>query len=185
MSLEPEDNSDLELHQGEREALEARANLMGISFHPSLSTEKLRERVNAKLASTVDEANETSDEKKRRIRANKKKEASKLIRCRIHCQDPGKKEWPGEIITVGNSFVGTFRKYVPYNQDEPYHLPQIILDVLREKRVQVFKTKKGKNGINTREAKSIAAYAIEILPQLTADELAALAAAQQARNSIE
>ena len=93
-------------------------------------------------------------------RSRLKKKASRLIRVRIHCNDPAKKDWPGEYITVGNNAVGTYRKYVPYNQDEPFHLPEIIVNALREKRVQVFATKKSKHCIPLRESKSIPAYAI-------------------------
>lgn len=85
---------------------------------------------------------------------------------------------------MGNNAVGTYRKYVPYNQDEPTHIPQIMFNALREKRVQVFATKKGKNGIPIREAKSIAAYSIEVLQPLTQEELDELARSQVARNAL-
>lgn len=186
-----ESNDDLP-QQSEREALEQRARVLGINFHSSISTEKLRERVNAVIqGSPVSESSDSSTiqvapkgESPEARRSRKRQEASRLIRVRIHCNDPAKKEWPGEYITVGNSYVGTFRKYVPYNIDEPYQLPQILLNALREKRVQVFTTKKGKHGIPTRESKSIAAYTIEVLPQLTPEELKELAASQTARNAL-
>lgn len=186
-----ESNDDLP-QQSEREALEQRARVLNINFHSSISTEKLRERVNSVLqGSSTEQASEGSTaptlpkgETPEARRSRKRQEAAKQIRVRIHCNDPAKKEWPGEYITVGNSYVGTFRKYVPYNIDEPYHIPQILLNALREKRVQVFTTKKGKHGIPTRESKSIAAYTIEVLPPLTAEELKELAVSQTARNAL-
>lgn len=175
------------LQQDERESLEARARILNINFHTNISTEKLRERVNAAIQGNspetdVDRPAKGESDAVRRSRL--KKEASKLIRVRIHCNDPAKKEWPGEYITVGNNAVGTYRKYIPYNQDEPTHIYQIMFNALREKRVQVFATKKGKNGIPIREAKSIAAYTIEVLNPLTEDELNKLAQSQVARNAL-
>lgn len=181
--------------QSEREALEQRATLLGINYHTNISTDKLRERVNAKISGASTEASEDGNapsnpavgiakESPEAKRSRKRKEASVLVRVRIHCNDPAKKDWPGEYITVGNNVVGTFRKYIPYNLDEPYQIPRIIINALREKRVQVFATKKGKHGIPTRESKSIAAYTIEELPQLTEEELSDLARSQAARDAL-
>lgn len=177
-------NEDLP-QQDELTALKARATVLGIQFHPNISLDKLRERVNATLQGNGPEpsAPEKGESDVAR-RSRLKKKASRLIRVRLHCNDPAKKEWPGEYMTVGNNAVGTYRKYVPYNQDEPFHLEEIIVNALREKRVQVFTTKKGKNGFPVRESKSIAAYSIEVLPPLTQEELNQLAASQQARNAL-
>lgn len=172
--------------QDERAALEARAKVLNISYHTNISTEKLRERVNAAISGTREQDSErpAKDESDATRRSRLKKKASRLIRVRIHCNDPAKKDWPGEYITVGNNAVGTYRKYVPYNQDEPFHLPEIIVNALREKRVQVFATKKSKNGIPVRESKSIAAYAIEVVQPLSEEELTQLANSQMARNAL-
>lgn len=188
---EATDNFDDLPQQSEREALEQRAKVLNINFHSNISTEKLRERVNSVLTGNAESSDEApaaatlpKGESPEARRSRKRKEAAKLVRVRIHCNDPAKKEWPGEYITVGNNYVGTFRKYIPYNLDEPYQIPQILLNALREKRVQVFTTKKGKHGIPTRESKSIAAYTIEVLPQLTQEELNELARSQVARNAL-
>lgn len=179
------DNEDLP-QVDELESLKARADILGIKYHPSISVDTLRERVNNTLANqSTGTVRPAADEDEAARRSRKKAEASKLVRVRIHCNDPAKKEWPGEYMTVGNSFVGTYRKYIPYNLDEPWHLPQIMVNALREKRVQVFTTKKGKHGIPIRESKSIAAYTIEVLPPLTEEELKALAAQQLARRATD
>lgn len=188
-NFEHNDNSDLP-QVSELDALKARATSMGISFHSNISVEKLRERVNAKIAGAdnVDEEGrvETKPGKETDAakRSRKRLEASRLVRVRIHCNDPAKKEWPGEYITVGNNYVGTFRKYIPYNLDTPFQVPQIILNALREKVVQVFKTSNGKHGIPQRESKTIRAYTIEELPQLTQEELDELARSQIARDAL-
>lgn len=93
-------------------------------------------------------------------------EALKLIRCRVTCMDSAKKEWNGEIITVSNSVVGTVRKYVPYNSDAPYHLEQIIISALREKKMQVFVNKPGKYGVPNKESKQSMLIALKFWTHL-------------------
>lgn len=90
--------------QDERAALEARARILNINFHTNISTDKLRERVNAAIQGTAPEAETerpVKGESDVARRSRLKKEASKLVRIRIHCNDPAKKDWPGEYITVG------------------------------------------------------------------------------------
>lgn len=179
-------NQNVEIKEDEREALKARAAVLGIEFPANIPTDKLREKVNEVLSNSQSNAERPAkNESTAELRARKKREATKLIRCKIACLDPSKREWNGEIITVSNSLVGTIRKYVPYNSDAPYHIEQILLNALREKRMQVFTTKPGKFGIQTRESKTVNAYSIEVLPPLTEEELQKLAQAQLARKSVD
>lgn len=178
--------------QDERATLERQADLIGVAFHPNISTDKLRERVAAKLNETASDvstgqtqeptvgAAKTESENERRIRL--RKEASKLVRVQITCMDPMKKEYQGEIITAGNAVVGSFRKFVLFN--EPYHIPNIILKQLQEKQCQIFTTVKGERGQRVRKGKMIKAYAIQVLPALTQEELNELAADQRARGAV-
>lgn len=107
-----------------------------------------------------------------------KSEAEKLIRVRITCMNPAKKEYQGEIFTVSNRAVGTLKKFVPFNADEGWHVPKMILDVIRARECQVFVTTKTKNGVSVRKGRLIKEFAIEVLDQLTKDELADLARVQ-------
>lgn len=179
------EHNDSDIQQDERASLEARANVLGIKYHPSLSLEKLRERVNEALRGNEPTERPEKNEDNGTKRARLKREAQKLIRCRIHCNDPAKKDWPGEVISVSNSVVGTIKKYIPYNQDEPYHVPQIILNAMRDKKCQVFVKKKDKHNNSITETKLISAYTVDILTPLTEEELKALGQAQLARNSID
>ena len=112
------------------------------------------------------------------VKNDPKADALRLIRIRLQCMNPAKKEWEGEIISVGNSVVGTVKKYIPFNADEGWHVPRILLDTLQDRQCQVFTTVKSKNGINVRKGKLIKEFAIEILPPLTQDELKELAQRQ-------
>lgn len=190
MSETPNDmgQEPTELTQDERTYLKHRADTLGISYQPNIPTEKLKELINSALADSQDLSNvgrPKKDETKEEVKVRKRREASALVRCRINCNDPAKKDWPGEVISVSNALVGTLKKFVPYSTDEPYHIPNMMLNVLREKKVQVFQTKPGKMGIPVRTSKLINAYTIEVLPPLTSDELAKLAQAQMARRSTD
>lgn len=117
---------------------------------------------------------ETDAQKKRRIRL----QANELVRIRVGCMNPAKKDWEGEIFTVGNSAVGTLKRFVPFNNEEGWHVPRMILDMMQARQCQVFVTKKAKNGIKVREGKLIKEFNIEILPSLDEDELKELARRQ-------
>jgi hypothetical protein len=114
-------------------------------------------------------------------------EQTRLIRVRITNLDPKKKDLPGEIVTVGNEFIGTIRKYVPFGEatDGGYHIPFCIYTQLEERKFLSITVKKGPDGreaVSHRQAKE---FAIEVLPQLTQAELNQLAAAQAAAGLIE
>jgi hypothetical protein len=176
----------------ELSSLKARAELMGIPFHPSIGLEKLREKVNGAVtgdgAAAPDEAPaqpavETAGQRRKRL----KLEASKLVRIRVTCMNPAKKEWEGEIFTAGNSAVGTFKKFVPYNNDasEGWHVPNIILQLLKEKKCQVFVNGKTAGGVTKREGKLIKEFGIEILDQLSPAELDELARRQAVGQTVD
>lgn len=113
------------------------------------------------------------------------KEATKLVRVNVITKDPSKTSWEGEIFSVGNDVIGSITKYVPYNIDTGYHLPQIFINMLREKKCTVFINKKGRDGKSIKVAKEIKAYSIELLAPLTEVELSELATEQRARHSID
>lgn len=105
-------------------------------------------------------------------------DARTLVRVRVDCRNPNKREWPGEIITVANSVVGTFKKFIPFNSPEPYHIPKIILQALRERKCQIFINAKADNGETIKRATLIPEFAIEVLEPLTIEEIRDLAQRQ-------
>ena len=180
------ENEDVLETPNELQALKARADLLGISYHPSIGVEKLREKVNAAVAEPEPVAETTSPkrESEQEFRQRKRNEANELVRVRITCMNPAKKEWEGEIFTCGNSNIGTFRKYVPFNADEGWHIPRVIYNHLQERMCQVFVTVRDSRGNSTRQGKMIKEFAIEVLPDLTPEELNDLAQRQAAAHSI-
>lgn len=174
--------ADQEVTQDELTALKARADQMGIAYHPSIGLEKLREKINAKLAGEAEPdapeeapvGEETAGQRRARIRA----EATKKVRVRITCMNPLKKEWEGEIFTVSNAVVGTVKEYVPFNADEGWHVTQMVLNQIQQRKCQVFHTVKNDRGQKQREGKLIKEFAVELLPPLTEKELHELAQRQ-------
>lgn len=179
-----------DLTQDELTTLKARADQIGLSYHPSIGLEKLR----AKIAEAIggdepkpetttgsDQVEETEGQRRKRL----KMEASKLVRIRLTCMNTAKKDWNGEIFSVGNSVVGTFKKFIPFNAEEGWHVPHIMYETLKARECQVFVTSKSKNGVSVRVGKLIKEFAIEVLPPLTPAELHDLAQRQAMAKSID
>lgn len=179
-------NEDVIETPDELAALKKRADMMGISYHPSIGLEKLREKVNAALSDEpVEETKVTKGETEGQKRKRLADEAAKLVRIRVTCMNPIKKEWDGEIITAGNSAVGSFKKYIPFNADEGWHVPNIIYQQLLQRECQVFTTQRDEKGNQYRKGKLIKEFAIEVLPPLTQEELDELARRQAMSKSID
>lgn len=166
--------------------LKERADLMGIKYHPSIGLATLKEKVNSALSGAEEEEEvtvneETPEQKRARLIA----EATKLIRIRLTCMDPNKKGWTGEIFTVSNDIVGTVRKFVPFNAENGYHVPNIIYKHLKRKKRQEFRTIKTRKGMDIKQGYLVPAFAIEVLPPLTPTELKDLAQRQAMNHSID
>jgi hypothetical protein len=185
-----DDNTELQTPD-ELTVLKARADRMNIAYHPSIGLEKLREKVNAAVSSEPPAPPEVPAQPavpaaltEGQAKMQLKREALKLIRIRLSCMNPAKKEWDGEIFTVGNSLVGSITKFVPFNVDS-WHVPQILLYQLQERSCQVFTTLKTQGGVSIRKGKLIKEFAIEILPPLTEEELHDLAQRQAMSHAID
>ena len=191
-----ETNEDVNM-QDELAALKERADLMKISYHPSIGLEKLREKVNKAIENSGKEAEEKEEEQAPAAQAKTKEEtpaqrakrlqdqALKLVRIRLTCMNPAKKEWNGEIFSVGNNAIGTVKKFVPFNADEGWHVPNIMYEMIRDRQCQVFTTVKSKHGVSVRQGKLIKEFAVEVLPDLTEQELKELARRQAIAKNVD
>lgn len=75
-------NQDLNIEVAEIDQIKQRLDLMGITYHHKANVETLRKL----LASSLKPVEQVS--------ANDiMQEATKLIRCKITCMNPGKREW--------------------------------------------------------------------------------------------
>ena len=203
-NLESQENADAASSinpQDELNALKERAKLMGISFSGNIGVDALRQRVNDKLNGVVTTADATpvavaqvaavepvlvvreksKAEKEQDLRTQLVRDSMALVRCRIFNMNPTKRDLHGEIITVANRFIGTVRKFIPYGEatDKGYHIPKVLYDDLVSRVFQEIKTKtvNGQIKVITRMAPE---FNIQILVDLTVDELKDLSERQQA-----
>lgn len=186
--MSDEMNDGLELQAAALEQLKARAERLGVGYHPSISARKLSEKLSAHLATLEDDEaepvpsplKETAGQTRKRLI----EEQTRLVRVRVSCMNPFKKDWDGEIFTTGNSLVGTIKKFVPFDNDEGWHIPQIMLNLLQERECQLFVTQRTKNGVPINQSKMVKEFSIELLPPLSMDEMKDLAQQQAMANRI-
>lgn len=202
------ENNDQALSTGEGETavdelalLKERAKQMGIPFSNNISLETLRKRIADKmegkeepevnpLTGDVEIAAITSAPKKLDAKQNAlalrkmmQREQMKLVRVRITNMDPKKKDLPGEIWTVSNEYLGNVRKMIPYGEqtDEGFHIPYCLFRLLQSKRFLHIRTVKDRvTGVERQEKQWVKEFSLDVLPDLTKEELARLAAAQAA-----
>jgi len=190
--------SIVETTPNEIDVLKARADMLGVLYHPNIGLEKLRHKVTAAMSdkkntiptspittkADVVDATPVETDMQRRVR--KRKEATALVRIRIQCMNPNKKDWPGEIISVGNNLVGSLSKYIPFSDTEDgWHVPRMLYEHLLDRHCQVFTTKIDDRGNKSRTGKLIREFSIEVLPDLTTEELKELAQRQAMAKSID
>ena len=189
----------------ELDILKSRAKLMGITFSNNIGLDalktKIEEHKQASEAKTQTQAlaqtneqqtdvqteNQMKKTKTLSLRAHLQKEKMKLVRLRITNLDPKKKDLPGEILTVGNEYLGTVRKFVPFGEatDNGYHVPYCLYELMRDRKFLSIKTRKGPKGQTIVEQQMVREFALEILPPLTEAELARLSAAQLSAGGVE
>jgi hypothetical protein len=186
---------EVESIPSELDTLKARATQMGIKFHPNTGVDKLRAKIDNKINPTKAEPKASKGKKTEKVTyltheeflteqsKNIKKSINSLVRIRVTCMNPNKKNWEGEIISVGSAKLGTFKKYVPFNADDGWHVPNIIFEAMKERKYSSFTTVRGPRGEKIRKAKLVPEFSIEVLPHLTNEELKELARRQAAQGT--
>lgn len=190
-----------EAQVSELDALKARATQIGLKFHPSIGLESLRNKVNAALAGeeVTDEDEEDDDVEeaakpssiprpqvsaptkpaaltKEERRVQNYNDARKLVRVRVTCMNPMKKEWQGEQFSVANRNI-SINRFVPFETE--WHVEQLLLNMMKERQYLAFVTKRrGPQQIEVKEHRLIREFAIEVLDPLTESELKELAQRQ-------
>ncbi|WMX17955.1 hypothetical protein [Pseudomonas phage L15] len=198
--------------RSELEVLQEKATALGISFRSNTGVEKLRERINAVLNDEAvgdeeeDEATEATSsipkpsaeagaaalkaaeaprpKTEGELRRDRRLAAHRLIRCRITCHNPNKNDWDAEYFSIGNDEIGTIRRLVPYEVD--WHVPEALLNFIKSKQYQHFYTVTEQTPMGpqkVRRSKSVREFSVEILPQLSEDELESLRKQQAVNGS--
>ena len=196
--MSPEQQDKLEM-----QSLKDRANLIGLRFHPKIGLKNLRIKVEEHLNKTPEQLASTSvdtlpdtvqSEKvvpikkvetltERKIRLRKK--ASRLVRIRLTCMNPNKRAWQGEVFTVSNSSAGTFKKFVPFNADNGWHIPQMMLGMIEDRKyVEHYVAGKDSRGREIKRHRLVKEFAIEKMPPLTEQEIHDLKIQQGLANNL-
>jgi hypothetical protein len=112
-------------------------------------------------------------------RADQLNTQMRLVRLRISNMDPKKKDLPGEILTIGNDFIGTVKKFIPFGEftDDGFHVPFCLYQMMKERKFLDIRTTKKGGQIQVTQ-RWVNEFALEELPPLTQIELDKLAAAQ-------
>jgi len=126
----------------------------------------------------------TEEEMEKRRAKARRKNVSALVRCRIQNMNSQKKDWAGEILSVGSAKLGTFKKYVPFSSADPWHVPKIMYDLMVDKECTQFVNGVDDRGHKTRVGRMIKEYAIEVLPNLTAEEIDSMKVEEAKREGI-
>lgn len=179
----------------ELDLLKERAKLLGVEYRGKIGVDTLRAKIEAHLAGEKEKEEAPAKAKAAAYafldpkvqRANKidkmRKKAMRLHRVRIYNMNPQNADLQGEIITVGNKYLGSVRKFIPFGEatDNGYHVPEIILNHMKTKKFQQFRTVRDRRtGVNKVETRDVPEYNIEYMPMLTQAELKELAEKQSA-----
>lgn len=165
--------------------LKAQADELGIKYSPNISAATLQQRINDALAGKEDSSDTSGEitpipvlsqaEKIKQIR----KEALRLVRVIITPMDSTKRDYHGEIFQFSNRILSA-KRFVPFGHTT--HVEAVLLEQIKQRQMrQTIPETRDK----APESRLMPAFAVQELPPLTAQDLAELAQAQQARNSIE
>jgi hypothetical protein len=192
--------TDTEINVDAMEDADVRAELEshGISLHHKTGSDKLKATLKDVLAGTykVEADTQTSippdlDASVKRLtpeehlkKLTKEQRALRMQRIVVSPNDPLMSSYNGLIFTAGSSAVNKGRmikKYVPFNNDEGWYVPQIIVDQIDAAQMQKFRSVTAPNGDKVLEPYLTKKFNVQILPPLTPAELERLAAAQQSK----
>lgn len=170
---------------GYRAELLSRAALMGLTIHPNAKNETIALKIAAKLKDEPDPetgkqdsvaASTASTEIKELSKEEKEVHPSKkLHRVIITCNDPQKADQSGDIISVSNAVVGNMRFYFHFNK--PWHVPEIVLETLKESKLFLHSSRKDGREIVTREVPRYNIQYLEPLDEKARERIAAKQAA--------
>jgi hypothetical protein len=185
----------------ELDSLKQTATTMGITFHPNIGLDKLKAKIEAvrspvaldeevtieeeyageeletiavaaagsRLSTYTPNAKVTAAE----LKNKRKQDATRLVRIRVTNMNPIKGNIKGEIISAGNAEIGFVKKMIPYNAEQGWHVPNILLTVLRNKKfMSHYEVKIGNRRV--KRHRLVPEYAIEVMEPLTGKEIGEL-----------
>lgn len=185
--------SDVELQKessetlSELDALRDQADMLGVPYRHNTGVVKLRGLLNienirlheeSKGSVNVADHSDIKTEKAPLTINEIRAEASKQVRIRVTCMNPDKKGWEGDFFSVGSSALGTFKEFVPFNNENGWHVSHIIYQHLKTIQHSSHYTVRGPRGEDKNMSRLVNEYAIEVMDPLTKEDLALLAQKQ-------
>jgi hypothetical protein len=167
------------------ENLKKECDMYDLNYNHKSTVESLTKKLRAFKEASAEgylEINKapTTSETEAKKRENLIKKAKKLVRVEVTANDP-KASVRGQVFRAVSNKHLSLRKVVPL--DVPTHVPQLILNNMRESRFLTF-IKKKVNGGETAVPKEIPTYNIRELPPLTPEQFNRIAVRQQADKAI-
>lgn len=191
---QPDVSEEEEVQVDELTLLKRRADKLGVTYSNNIGLETLKERVaNAmegnKEPEVKEEAKADSADKVQSVvelRAEKRKEAMKLVRIRYTNMNARKKDVPGEFFTVANGIVGTIKRYVPYGEaaENGWHVEYAIYKMMKRRTFTTTVTKRDDKGRPYNTSVERKEFAIEVLDPLTKEQMEQLAKDQRASGRV-
>ena len=162
----------------------------GVTLHHKTGSKKLASTLaDVRTKEHKEDTNSGSTEASRAAKAKHlaamktpEKLAMKLVRVVVTPNDPAMVNYPGLIFSVGATGLNNGRmvkKFVPFNNEEGWHIPQIILNQIEYGQMQKFKTVTRANGEKVLEPYNTKKFNVRILDPLTPEELKEVAAANK------
>ena len=192
-----QEEEEQDLKQPSRlESLKAKADKLGIKYKSNISETALAKKIDLVLSDEstakdesdeVDESEQDDEEKeaeapkpKKLDKASERKRSQKLIRVIVRPLDPRRTQLDGELVMTGNSAIGTTGKFVPFNVEAGFHIPEIIYNTLKDRTFTEFYTVEDKDGNEHTKSRQKKAFIIEVLDPLTEAEIQEIKIRQQA-----
>ena len=192
-----QEEEEQDLKQPSRlESLKAKADKLGIKYKSNISETALAKKIDLVLSDEstakdesdeVDESEQDDEEKeaeapkpKKLDKASERKRSQKLIRVIVRPLDPRRTQLDGELVMTGNSAIGTTGKFVPFNVEAGFHIPEIIYNTFKDRTFTEFYTVEDKDGNEHTKSRQKKAFIIEVLDPLTEDEIQEIKIRQQA-----
>ena len=162
----------------------------GVTLHHKTGTKKLASTLaDVRTKEYKEDTNSGSTEASRAAKAKHladmktpEKLAMKLTRVVVIPNDPLMANYPGLIFSIGASGLNNgqmVKKFVPFNNEEGWHVPQIILNQIENGQMQKFRTVTRANGEKVLEPYLTKKFNVRILDPLTPEELKEVAAANK------
>lgn len=190
-------NTDPEVTEADQAiaSLKKQADRMGIPYKSNTSVATLQKLIKERLEAPI--GGEDSKEPKTAEGTGSKKqltkgelaeanykEAMKLVRVIITPMEATKAtNLESEMFCAGNSLVGTVKRTIPFGVE--WHVEQILINSIKEKKYQMFISKKNHLGVDVVSARMVPAYSITTLDPLTQEELDKLADLQLRTGSLQ